>query len=137
MQVESRPFIVGKPTKTPGRVALNLGGGRRQGRGKTRNPQRNHPPTASLQCSNAPCALSVYRRAPVSHRAFFEHFGFHPAKKILCFRLVSIPRRILPMKKMARLLIATLVLLSAVSISSFADGGAPTPLCSPGHCGGK
>ena len=39
------------------------------------------------------------------------------------------------MKKMARLMLATLVLLSAVSISSFADGGAPTPLCSPGHCG--
>jgi hypothetical protein len=41
------------------------------------------------------------------------------------------------MKKMVRLILATLVLLSAVSISSYADGGAPTPLCSPGHCGGK
>lgn len=41
------------------------------------------------------------------------------------------------MKKLARLMIATLVLLSAVSISSFADGGAPPPMCSPGHCGGK
>jgi hypothetical protein len=41
----------------------------------------------------------------------------------------------LPMKKMIRLMLATLVLLSAVSISSFADGGAPTPMCSPGHCG--
>ena len=41
------------------------------------------------------------------------------------------------MKKMVRVMIATLVLLSAVSISSFADGGAPPPMCSPGHCGGK
>jgi hypothetical protein len=41
------------------------------------------------------------------------------------------------MKKMVRLMVVTLVLLSAVSISSFADGGAPTPMCSPGHCGGK
>ena len=31
------------------------------------------------------------------------------------------------MKKMVRLMVVTLVLLSAVSISSFADGGAPTP----------
>lgn len=38
------------------------------------------------------------------------------------------------MKKMVRLMLATLVLLSAVSISSFADGGAPPPMCAPGHC---
>jgi hypothetical protein len=67
----------------------------------------------------------------------FRTFRISSWKKNIVFPLVSIPRRILPMKKMARLLIATLVLLSAVSISSFADGGAPTPLCSPGHCGGK
>src|SRR5882724_12485196 len=131
MPVESRPLSSVNRRKRPGALLSISAASHRQGRGKTRNPRRNHPPTASLQCSNAPCALSVYRRAPVSHRAFFEHFGFHPAKKILCSRLVSIPRRILSMKKMARLLIATLVLLSAVSISSFADGGAPTPLCSP------
>lgn len=41
------------------------------------------------------------------------------------------------MKKIVRLMVVTLVLLSAASISSFADGGAPTPMCSPGHCGGK
>lgn len=41
------------------------------------------------------------------------------------------------MKNIARLLLATLVLLGAMSTASFADGGAPTPMCSPGHCPGK
>jgi hypothetical protein len=41
------------------------------------------------------------------------------------------------MKKMVRLMLATLVLLGAVSTSSFAAGGAPTPMCSPGNCPGK
>ncbi len=41
------------------------------------------------------------------------------------------------MKKMMHLLIAALVLLGAASTVSLADGGAPTPMCSPGHCPGK
>jgi hypothetical protein len=41
------------------------------------------------------------------------------------------------MKKIVRLTLATLVLLDAISTASFADGGAPPPICSPGHCGGK
>jgi hypothetical protein len=41
------------------------------------------------------------------------------------------------MKKMIHLLLATLLLLGAVSTSSFADGGAKPPMCSPGNCPGK
>jgi hypothetical protein len=41
------------------------------------------------------------------------------------------------MKNIARLMLATLVLLGAMSTASFADGGAPAPMCSPGHCPGK
>lgn len=38
------------------------------------------------------------------------------------------------MKKFVRLLVVTLLLTFAMSTASFADGGAPTPLCSPGNC---
>jgi hypothetical protein len=38
------------------------------------------------------------------------------------------------MKKIMRLMLAALVLLGAVSTSSFAAGGAPMPNCSPGNC---
>jgi hypothetical protein len=41
------------------------------------------------------------------------------------------------MKKMVHLMLVTLLLLGAVSTSSFADGGAPTPMCAPGHCPGR
>ena len=71
------------------------------------------------------------------HRAFFEHFGFPGGEKIWCFRWVSIPRRGFLMKKLVRLMLATLVLLGAISTASFADGGAPPPMCSPSHCPGK
>ena len=37
-------------------------------------------------------------------------------------------------KKIVRLLIAVMLLLGAVSTTSFADGGSPLPTCSPGHC---
>jgi hypothetical protein len=38
------------------------------------------------------------------------------------------------MKKLIRLVLATLVLVGAVSTASKADGGSPMPTCSPGHC---
>jgi hypothetical protein len=41
------------------------------------------------------------------------------------------------MKKMVRLILATLLVLGAVSTVSFADGGAPAPMCSPKNCPGK
>jgi hypothetical protein len=47
--------------------------------------------------------------------------------------LIDLTRGIF-MKKMIHLLLATLLLLGAVSTSSFADGGAPRPMCSPGNC---
>lgn len=80
--------------------------------------------------------VSVDRRALFFHRAFFEHFAFRPAKKILWFPVAVIPRRFL-MKSVIRLVLVTMMLLGAMSTSSLADGGAPMPLCSPGHCGGK
>ena len=40
------------------------------------------------------------------------------------------------MKKLIHLMLATLLLLGAVSTTSFADGGAPRPVCSPGNCPG-
>ena len=68
-------------------------------------------------------------------RALFEHFGFpRPKENMVLPERVAIPWRRFLMKKMVRLMLATLVLLSAVSISSFADGGAPPPMCAPGHC---
>jgi|SRR4051795_1944612 hypothetical protein len=71
-------------------------------------------------------------------RAFFEHFSFLPSRKIwLPQRGSSIPWEIFIMKNIARLMLATLVLLGAMSTASFADGGAPAPMCSPGHCPGK
>ncbi len=36
------------------------------------------------------------------------------------------------MKTVVRLMLATLLLLGAMSTSSLAEGGAPTPMCSPG-----
>jgi hypothetical protein len=102
-----------------------------------RGPRHNRDQRPGLSFSGNQFTLSVDRRTAVFYRVFFEHFGFPRAKKIWCFPLGSIPRRILAMKKLARLMIATLVLLSAVSISSFADGGAPPPMCAPGYCGGK
>jgi len=47
------------------------------------------------------------------------------------------PTREFLMKKMVHLVLFTLVLLGAVSTSSFAEGGAPTPMCSPSKCPGK
>lgn len=41
------------------------------------------------------------------------------------------------MKKMVHLLFVALLLLGAASTSSFADGGARPPMCSPGNCPGK
>jgi hypothetical protein len=41
------------------------------------------------------------------------------------------------MKKMVRLILATVMLLGAVSTVSFADGGAPPPMCSPKNCSGR
>ena len=41
------------------------------------------------------------------------------------------------MKTVIRLMLATLLLLGAMSTSSLAEGGAPTPMCSPGHCKGN
>ena len=41
------------------------------------------------------------------------------------------------MKKIVRLLIAALLLVGAVSTSSFADGGSPMPTCSPSKCPAK
>ena len=38
------------------------------------------------------------------------------------------------MKKLAYLTLVTLLLLGAMSTATFADGGAPTPMCSPSHC---
>jgi len=38
------------------------------------------------------------------------------------------------MKTIARLLVAVVLLTFAMSTASLADGGAPMPLCSPGHC---
>ena len=38
------------------------------------------------------------------------------------------------MKKFIRLLVATLLLVGAISTASMADGGSPMPTCSPGHC---
>jgi len=38
------------------------------------------------------------------------------------------------MKKFARLIFVTLLLTFAMSTASLADGGSPTPLCSPGNC---
>ena len=38
------------------------------------------------------------------------------------------------MKKVVRLVLAALLLVGAVSTASFADGGAPAPMCSPSHC---
>lgn len=38
------------------------------------------------------------------------------------------------MKKMVRLILAAMLLVGAVSTASFADGGAPAPMCSPSHC---
>jgi hypothetical protein len=39
------------------------------------------------------------------------------------------------MKKIVHLVLATLLLLGAVSTTSLADGGAPRPTCSPNACG--
>jgi len=41
------------------------------------------------------------------------------------------------MKNVVRLILATLLVLGAVSTVSFADGGAPAPMCSPARCPGK
>ncbi len=41
------------------------------------------------------------------------------------------------MKKFIRLVLATLLLVGAVSTASLADGGSPMPTCSPGNCGPK
>ena len=38
------------------------------------------------------------------------------------------------MKKIARLLLITLVLVGAVSTASLADGGAPPAMCHPANC---
>jgi hypothetical protein len=38
------------------------------------------------------------------------------------------------MKKVLGIAIATLLLLSTLSIQSLADGGAPEPPCLPGQC---
>jgi len=38
------------------------------------------------------------------------------------------------MKTFARLIVVTLLLTFATSTVSLADGGAPTPKCSPGNC---
>jgi hypothetical protein len=37
-------------------------------------------------------------------------------------------------KKIVRLLIAVMLLVGAVSTTSFADGGSPFPTCSPSKC---
>jgi len=38
------------------------------------------------------------------------------------------------MKKIVRLLVATVLLTFAMSTASLADGGSPMPTCSPGNC---
>ena len=38
------------------------------------------------------------------------------------------------MKKMVRLILAAMLLVVLFSTASFADGGAPAPMCSPSHC---
>jgi hypothetical protein len=38
------------------------------------------------------------------------------------------------MKMLVRFVIATLLLVGAVSTVSFADGGSPPPMCSPAKC---
>jgi hypothetical protein len=127
------PRFVGLPTKNRFRRRRNPGVAQSAKSG--RSPQNPFPP-ASFSGSRTQFALSVYRRAPVFHHAFFEHFEFPRAKKIWWFPVALIPRRFL-MKNVIRLVLATVLLLGAMSTSSLADGGAPMPLCSPGHCGGK
>ena len=38
------------------------------------------------------------------------------------------------MKKIVRLIVATVLLTFAMSTASLADGGAPVPTCSPSYC---
>lgn len=38
------------------------------------------------------------------------------------------------MKILVRLLVLSLMLAGGITTASFADGGAPPPTCSPGHC---
>jgi len=81
--------------------------------------------------------LSVDRRNSFFQREFFEHFGFPNPTKILLGRGVFCPPRGFLMKNIARLMLATLLLLGALSTTTFADGGAPPPMCSPSNCPGK
>ena len=62
----------------------------KKGLEQSRSPQGRDVPRVR-------CGLSVDRRELVSHRAFFEHFGFPRGRKIWWpMRVGSIPRRVLP-----------------------------------------
>ena len=41
------------------------------------------------------------------------------------------------MKKIVRLIVATVLLTFAMSTASLADGGSPVPTCSPNFCPGQ
>ena len=38
------------------------------------------------------------------------------------------------MKTLVHLVLAGLLLTGTITTASFADGGSPPPMCSPGHC---
>jgi hypothetical protein len=53
------------------------------------------------------------------------------------FQVEQFPQEGVLVKNIVRLVLATLLLLGAVSTASFADGGAPAPMCAPKNCTGK
>jgi len=58
-------------------------------------------------------------------------------KQYRVFQVERFPQEGVFVKNIVRLVLATLLLLGAVSTASFADGGAPTPMCAPSQCPGK
>src|ERR1700730_13537901 len=95
--------------------------------------------------------LPAYRFAsclstdPQNQTSFVSHCGFPKSLDFRTFHSRSKTQVKMPrsadrapeggtVKKIVRLLIAVMLLIGAVSTTSFADGGSPLPTCSPGHC---
>jgi hypothetical protein len=81
--------------------------------------------------------LSVDRRLRDSASRVFRTLQNLRKKKSMVTGVVLNRTREFLMKKMVHLVLFTLVLLGGISSSSFAEGGAPPPMCSPSHCPGK
>ncbi len=83
--IESRPFSsVNRRNHLP-RIAAYLTRPLGQESAKNVQPRQDRHHAAAWYRSTAPCGLSVYRRTPTMQHAIFEHFEFHPGKKICWF----------------------------------------------------